>query len=194
MYELMCWSWSSKPQHRPSFVIIRQLALSQPFTRLHYAMRVEPRKHLVSAIAVRYYTTAPPTNDVTQSYPHVTQSYPQRNVNSSSDVRKLSLHDIHKRKLSQQISGSELLYNVATTCSSIPTASIYAANDDNAEVYYGTDYGIVGVADIQQLATSSQVILLAHTCYYTAMPYLERRPQLDEKSSGLNKHFNSLPF
>ena len=55
MYELMCWCWSNKPHRRPSFAIIRQLALSQPFTRLHYAMRVEPARHLVTAIAVRYY-------------------------------------------------------------------------------------------------------------------------------------------
>ena len=50
--------------------------------------------------------------------------------------------------------------HVVTTCSFIPTGSIHVAVDDNAEVYYGTDYGIVGVADIQQLATSSQVISL----------------------------------
>ena len=35
-----------------------------------------------------------------------------------------------------------------------------SAVDDNAEVYYGTDFGIVGVADLQQLASSHQVIQL----------------------------------
>ena len=40
-----------------------------------------------------------------------------------------------------------------TTCSSVPTASLHVV-DGNAD---GTDYRIVGVADIQQLATSSQV-------------------------------------
>ena len=56
-------------------------------------MRVEPRKHLVSAIAVRYHRTAAPTNDVTQSYP-------QR------DITTTALPDI-REKLYLQISGSE---------------------------------------------------------------------------------------
>ena len=56
-----------------------------------------------------------------------------------------------------------------TTCSSVPTASLHVVVDDNAD---GTDYRIVGVADIQQLATSSQVIptgsdLLLHTHTHT---------------------------
>ena len=55
-----------------------------------------------------------------------------------------------------------------TTCSSVPTASLHVV-DDNAD---GTDYRIVGVADIQQLATSSQVTptgsdLLLHTHTHT---------------------------
>ena len=56
-------------------------------------MRVEPRKNLVSAIAVRYYRTAASTNDVTQSYP-------QCNITTTAlpDVRE---------KLSLKISGSE---------------------------------------------------------------------------------------
>lgn len=95
MYELMCWSWSTKPHHRPSFTIIRQLALSQAFTRLHYAMKVEPQKHAVTAIAVRYYKPAPSTtaNDVTASY-----SYPYRNT--PPDVAK-------RPKLSLQISAGQ---------------------------------------------------------------------------------------
>ena len=56
-------------------------------------MRVEPRKHIVSTIAVMYYSTAAPTNDVTHSYP-------QRNITTTAlpDVRE---------KLSLLISGSE---------------------------------------------------------------------------------------
>ena len=56
-----------------------------------------------------------------------------------------------------------------TTCSSVPTASLHVVDDNNAD---GTDYRIVGVADIQQLATSSWVIptgsdLLLHTHTHT---------------------------
>ena len=77
-------------------------------------MRVEPSKHLVSAIAVRYYRASVPTaNDIS-----VSQSYPYRNITSNppANVRKLSLQftgtlpaDTPKKKLSLQISGSQLL-------------------------------------------------------------------------------------
>lgn len=98
MYELMCWSWSSKPHHRPSFSVIRQLALTLPFTRLHYAMKVEPCKHLVTAIAVRYYKCIPPAaNDASISH-----SYPLRNITS-----KASPSDKHS-VLSLQLSGGQL--------------------------------------------------------------------------------------
>ena len=56
-------------------------------------MRVEPRKHLLSAIAVRYYRTAAPTNGVTQSYPQC-------------DITTTALPDV-REKLSLQILGSE---------------------------------------------------------------------------------------
>ena len=55
MYELMCWCWSSKPHHRPSFSVIRQLADCSAFTRLHRAMSVNPREHVVTSAIVRYY-------------------------------------------------------------------------------------------------------------------------------------------
>ena len=155
MYELMCWSWSNKPHHRPSFAIIRQLALSQPFTRLHYAMKVEPARHLVTAIAMRYYKSFPTAaNEVSASL-----SYPLRNFTTSqssiaSDAPKL-------RKLSLQFSGSQLMLCSDRYPSLCPTVgSITTATDDNVEVYYGTDYGIVGVADLQQSASSCQVIKL----------------------------------
>ena len=43
-----------------------------------------------------------------------------------------------------------------------PTVGSIMATDDNVEVYYGTDYGIVSMADIQQSASSCQVIELVH--------------------------------
>lgn len=34
MYELMCWCWSDKPQHRPTFTQIKEIVSSSTFTQL----------------------------------------------------------------------------------------------------------------------------------------------------------------
>ena len=68
MYELMCWCWSSKPHHRPSFSMIRQLAHHPCFTRLHHAMSVQCRGQVVTSAVKRYYRIIGTNNNERQRH------------------------------------------------------------------------------------------------------------------------------
>ena len=108
-------------------------------------MKVEPSKHLVTAIAVRYYTTTPSTatNNMSMSY-----SFGHHTPPETTKHEKFSL----------QLSASQLLNDNVGNHSSFTAGNIQRADDENTEVYYGTDFGIVGVADLQQSSSSYKVI------------------------------------
>ena len=60
LYELMCWCWSDKPQHRPTFEQILKIVKKDSFTHLLEAVPVtSSRKNLVTSACVKFNSTSP---------------------------------------------------------------------------------------------------------------------------------------
>ena len=73
LFELMCWCWSDKPQHRPTFRQILQVIKADSFTHLLEAtpMTAGSRKNQVTAACLKSVNISTPQSNTSRAVPAI---------------------------------------------------------------------------------------------------------------------------
>ena len=132
MYDLMCWCWSEKPQHRPTFEEILQILKTKSFTRLLSAMPVSKLNNVVSAACIYVSSTAPLANPQQFIYGSSATLHPSSSSSSVSSSPSPSLP--------ADPSGVAAMADVATLLH-----STVLGEETAVELWYGTQNGLVGM-------------------------------------------------
>ena len=73
LFELMCWCWSDKPQHRPTFRQILKIIKADSFTHLLEAtpMTAGSRKNQVTAACLKSVISSTPQSSIVRTLPSI---------------------------------------------------------------------------------------------------------------------------
>lgn len=73
LFELMCWCWSDKPQHRPTFEQILKVIRSDSFTHLLEAtpMTIGSKKNQVTTASLKSVVSSTPQQSTTRTVPAI---------------------------------------------------------------------------------------------------------------------------
>ena len=136
----MCWCWSDKPQHRPSFNEVLHSLRTDTFTHLLAATPITKDSDEITAAAVRTSTTA----------------------------RRLSASSLYSRSTCLDSTSVSASSSVALTgvMSLLSSHSPYG-EDIKVEVWYGTENGACGIAQFQKTGMTTEVCSCSfmHTLY-----------------------------
>ena len=125
LYELMCWCWSDKPQHRPTFDEILKLIKTDSFS------------HLLEA------------TPVTRDHDDITAAC----INCSSKPNTMSA--FHTMSVSPGMgTRSDTTLSYHTVMSMLSTSSSSPQEDTNIQVWYGTEHGKCGVVNFHKSTTN----------------------------------------